>query len=219
MHLYQFVILLMVALSLSNCNNSPSEETKLWTEADRSYLITHMDRTQKELLQETQALSNHQWTILEDSSRWSIAQIVEHLVLQEEAYYRELSVIAASPPRSEWMDQVKGNDEKFLAYAYDPTPGTTGWYAQPMGRFCNTEDALTAFSNAREKAIELIQKANTDFRQQFTFRNIPKEKIDTNTDFYTIREVRDLHQLILNNIAHTDRHLSQIRKVKRLPLF
>ena len=210
-----FYACILLSFFFLSCSDSPNQQPiKLWTEIDRTFLLVHLERTRKELMIETKELNASQWYFQDDSSRWSIAQIIEHLVLQEEAYFRELSVIAASPERSDFVEKVKGNDTIFLDYATDPNPGQAGWYAEPKGRFCIKEDAISAFNTARIKAENLIKLANSDFRKQFTFRNISKEKIASNPEFYEIRTVRDLHQLVLNNIAHTDRHLHQIKKVK-----
>ena len=68
-----------------------------------------------------------------------------------------------------------------------------------------------AFLRARGKLTEFVAQTEIDLRKQFTFRKpvegIPVEEL-------SIREVRDLHQLLLTGIAHTDRHLRQIRKIK-----
>jgi len=156
-------------------------------------------------------LDNDQWNFHEDSTRWSIGEIVEHLILQEQAYWRELYVVSLAPELPQYIETVKGNDEQFLAYASDPTPGKAGWYIQPTGRFCHRVGTIEAFMQVRSQVIDLINDTEADYRKHFTFRKYPQDGLLSDPGLW---DVRDLHQLMLTNIAHNDRHLHQLRKVK-----
>jgi hypothetical protein len=69
-----------------------------------------------------------------------------------------------------------------------------------------------AFYKARGELLKLVEDTDIDFRKQFTFRT-PVEGKDITA--LKIGQVRDLHQLLLTGIAHTDRHLNQIRQIKQ----
>ena len=72
-------------------------------------------------------------------------------------------------------------------------------------------DGEAAFYKARGELTQLIEETDVDLRKQFTFR-VPVEGKDIEN--IKIGQVRDLHQLLLTGIAHTDRHLLQIRRIK-----
>lgn len=116
----------------------------------------------------------------------------------------------------EYIDRVKGNDEKFLTYSTDPITSKSDWDVTPTGRFCSKSDAILELQKVRTAIIDIIAQSDADFRQVFTFRNIPQSVIDRNPEFYTIRQVRDLHQLVLNAIAHTYRHVGQIKRIRQI---
>jgi hypothetical protein len=63
-----------------------SNSSKLWTEAEREVLLKGLERTKNEVSNEIKGLSEQQWNFKEDSTRWSIAEIVEHLITQDESF-------------------------------------------------------------------------------------------------------------------------------------
>ena len=60
------------------------QENKIWTQQDRDYLVSHLERTKAEIIDEIKDLNGNQWDFKENAERWSISQIVEHLELQDE---------------------------------------------------------------------------------------------------------------------------------------
>lgn len=196
------------------CETTPPPHKQLWTDEERTLLIEGLEASKADILDTVVEVPVDRWMFRSDSTKWSIGDVVEHLVLQDRAYHREIKVVAALPAMPQYVDQVKGNDELFLAYATDPVRSKADWDVTPTGRFCTKEAALNEFIKVRNEIINLITTSNADFRQVFTFRKIPKQVVDKNPDFYKPREVRDLHQLVLNAIGHTQRHLNQIRRIK-----
>lgn len=211
-------ILFLYLMFLASC--SPSGQTDLkedsngqiWTEKDRTLAVTELDRTTDELLSEIWSLDDDQWFYTYDQERWSIAQIIEHLTVQNELHFREIRAISKTPPADIYHDLTLDNDQYYLNYATDPKAGKAQWFLEPIGRFCTKSDAIEAFTRARGHLTDFVRETDIDLRRHFTFRR----------QLYTIEkgdilkgDVRDLHQLILTGIAHTDRHLSQIRNVKK----
>ena len=67
-------------------------------------------------------------------------------------------------------------------------------------------------SESKETVARLyVENNDVDLRKHFTFRKyiegIPLDRIKPG-------EVRDLHQLLLTGIAHTKRHVLQIKRIK-----
>lgn len=207
----------LVVLFFANC--SPLTDSKnrhsgkqIWTEKERQDLVNELDRTSRDLMLEIENLNLEQWIFQESPDRWSIAQIVEHLTVQNELHYRELSVNAQALELPQYIPVVSEWDDYFIKYATDTIKGKAKWFLEPIGRFCTKKEAIAAFNSARGNLTQLVKNAKEDFRKQFTFR--AKIAIDTLSKAKP-GQVRDLHQLVLTGIAHTERHLRQIREIKR----
>ena len=182
----------------------------VWTEAERANLIAGLDRTRDLVAQATAGLTPEQWRFREEPGRWSIAEVVEHLGLQEDMYFREIYLIAQQPPLPQFRAQVKGNDQAIMAYASDSEKAQAGWFLEPQGRWsADPGKGLASFLRSRGKLTEWVQGTRKDLRVQFTFR----EYKGTANRW----SVRDLHQLLLTTIAHTERHVNQMLNVKAHP--
>lgn len=185
---------------------------KLWTEADRQFLLSELDRTTEELRELTDRLGRDQWAFKENEFRWSIGEILEHLTVQNELDYREITVIANGPEMPEYLAVTQGQDAYFQAYATSPEKSQAKWFLQPLGRFAHWRQHQNGFLRARDGLRDFIEATEVDLRKHFTFRNNAGAKKTTDIK---IGDVRDLHQLVLTGIAHTDRHIRQIREIKK----
>jgi len=204
--LIKFSILLLFTISCT-VNVTDNPEPPVWTEADRSFLVEHFEKSRSELMNEAQNLTEEQWNFKKDSASWSIAEIVEHLGLQEDMHFREAYVISKTPEQPEIALKTVGNDEKVLSYENNPIKTIAVWFVQPLGRWKNKQDAINQFNRSRDKNIEFVGNTDKNLRVQITFRDIPDEN-----DF---RTVRNLHQIYLTTIAHTRRHIHQIEGIKK----
>ena len=219
----EIALLLGCLVFAAGCQPEPAEKVekeeivgKLWTEADRRYILEALDRTTEELLRETERLGQDQWTFRESEFRWSIAEIVEHLTLQNELHYREITALANVPEMPQYLPFTKGQDGIIEAYATAPEKAQAKWYLQPIGRFQSRRQAMDGFLRARDGLRDFVEATDVDLRRHFTFRNGAGAKP---LDELEAGDVRDLHQLLLLGIAHTDRHLRQIRELKKHPQY
>lgn len=195
---------------MSGCIKKDAPEHQndiIWTADDRNYLITELTRTRDEVISEIIDLSDNQWNFQESEERWSIAEIVEHQEVHDELYRREITVLTQLPEMASCYNLEKDQDEEILSYAHITTnnSGKSPWYLEPKGRWKSKEAAIDAFQTMRNKIIEFIQSTDKDLRKFYTPSGRGKA------------EVRDLHQLMLISIAHTDRHLKQLRRIKQHP--
>ena len=184
-------------------------KTQLWSSSDRQTLIEGLKSSQDDLLKETSGLSEIQFHFKLDSSQWSIAEVIEHLGIYEELLYWDLSNNQYTEERPDLVDKVKGIDSAMTAYATDPNKGQAPFVVQPLGRFQTKEQLLNYFNRFRVEVIKLIQETKEDFRLHFIFRPVN----------WGIWHIRDLHQYTLLWIAHTQRHLNQIKRIKLNPNF
>lgn len=203
----------LLVLLLGCAQEGPKEDQGgWWTERERQLILSELDRTTNALRTAIEGITEAQWNFREDPARWSIAEIVEHLEMQNQLHYRELSVVSKAPQYLQYRSITQGKDTFFTKYGTDPKPGKAQWFLEPLGRFCSIADGRLAFLRARQELTQLVETTPIDFRKQFTFR-APVEGKELKE--IKIGQVRDLHQLLLTGIAHTDRHLNQIRKIKQ----
>lgn len=214
-----FIAILFFALG---CTSEPVQQAenesvpvasseKLWTESDRRFILAELDRTTKALRNATEDLGDDQWFFQENENRWSMAAIVEHLTVQNELHYREITALAKVPEMPQYLPATTGQDEHFRAYATAPENSQAKWYLQPIGRFGYRRQSIDAFLRARDGLRDFVESTDVDLRKHFTFRAGAGEKPIAELQ---PGDVRDLHQLLLTGIAHTDRHLRQIRNIK-----
>jgi hypothetical protein len=211
--------ILILLLFLTNltvfCQTSASSSGKIWTESERENLLKGLERTKNEVFLEIKGLSEQQWNFKEDSTRWSISEIVEHLITQDESYTKEIWTCLSQPELPQFIDRAKGNDHVFVEYSEDPLKANAG-FLSPFGRYCSKEKTEFAYNRIRNALFGTVKNSKDDFRQHFTFRNFKFDGQLTNAETYN---VRDMHQIVLTCISHTDRHLKQLRKVKNHPKY
>ena len=195
----------------TNVYTNETSISRLWTEEDRLFILSGLDRTTEEVKREAEDLSEAQSKFRESNGRWNITEIIEHLEVQNELHFREIRAISKTPKLPEYIEIAKGMDSHYLAYSTDSVRGKAQWFLEPIGRFTSMEKALEAFLRTRSYFTDFVRSTDVDFRRHFTFRrnleNIELSEIKPG-------DVRDLHQLVLTGIAHTDRHLAQIRRIK-----
>ncbi|MDX2304375.1 MAG: DinB family protein [Microscillaceae bacterium] len=192
----------------SNSDQNPYK--RLWTPSEQKFLVQELNRNRLEIMSQVSDLTPEQWNFKEADYRWSIAEIIEHLEVHDELFYRELWVLTQLP---EMLPQglEHTEDKKILLYAEitGQNRGEAPWYLVPRGRWCSKEDALSAYQRGRNYLIEFVRSSKKDFRKYIT----PTGSAQGDTG------LRDLHQLMLISIAHSDRHLKQLKLVKEHPNF
>lgn len=213
------LILFLILATLQSCKTTGAEESaqelatnKLWTAEDRAFILDELAGTTNALKLETENLTEEQASIRVKKDAWSITEIIEHLEVQNELHFREIRAISKTPQLLEYVAIAKGNDSYFQGYATDTVKGKSQWFLEPLGRFGTKTAALDAFLRVRCHFTEFLANTDIDLRKHFTFRRqlefVDDHKIKPG-------DVRDLHQLLLTGIAHTDRHLAQIKRIKQ----
>jgi hypothetical protein len=197
----QFFTLL---IAIGFVSTSFAQQPRLWTEKDRQYLKENLTRTREAVINETKNLSQAQWNFKESPDRWSISQIVEHLAIWETLIQREISQALVWGPKPELINNGR-TDSSVLAFLGEEKPHISTEYTKPftftvpMG-LNEGKNNLTWFVKMRNEGIGFTDSTTTDLR------------------YYFMRAGRgNIHQLFITMFGHTDRHLIQLRKVKRHP--
>ena len=121
-----------------------------WTEEERQYLLSELERTKDELSTIVSPLTEEEWLSKVSPDTWSVAEIVEHLEVQEENYFREMFLVTNTKQDLSNQNYTNGKDEQFLAYATDPAEGNSGFALAAIGRFCTKQQTINAFNRMRD---------------------------------------------------------------------
>ena len=186
--------LILAAFHSANC-----QIVRLWTEKDRVYLAENLERTKLEIIKQAKDLSQLQWSYREDSTQWSIAQVVEHLGLYERIFAQEADIML-SIPADPLLDSLSKPDTSYLNWMSDPSPHKAEWNAEPLG-LMKGADNLKFFLFGRDHIIDFIRNTTYDLKSHFTFRWGQERR-------------RSIHALMVVHFGHTDRHLKQILRIK-----
>jgi DinB superfamily len=181
-----------------------AQDTTIWTEADRTYLLQNLTRSKEALIKETQGLTDEQWNFKESPDRWSIKEITEHIGIWELLILHEISRALRGGRQPELNKKAKPDStyyefimEEKAHFAAEYTKPFT--YTLPMG-LAEGKDYLAWVLKMRNESIEYIKTAKEDLRFYFHYPGRPS-----------------VHQRYITMFGHTDRHLRQIMKVKAHP--
>jgi len=176
---------------------------QLLTEDERRTLSLHFDRTEEALLVEVRDLSDAEWRFKPTDDTWSIANIVEHLVVIEETVHGVVEKMEHAPPADPGrsssivdqyvMTEAPNRANKLIAPAM----------AQPQGRY------------ADRKSIEFFVKGRARTREIFETTPYLRGRLLPHPMF----GLWDGYQWLLATSAHTERHTEQIRELKTHPAF
>ena len=204
-----FAALLLACGGRERNDGVENQRSGSWTGEERSFLVNGLKKVQTDLQKEVAELNEAQWFFKPDTNAWSISEVVEHLEVHDELFRREITVITQFPEMTHLSHLATDKDEDLLAYSQitDQNIAKAPWYLKPLGRWSSGEDALSAFNRVRDQLIRFIRETDKDLRKYYS----PSGKGEA--------AYRDLHQLMLVSIAHANRHLEQIRRIKNHPDF
>jgi hypothetical protein len=194
------IILITLLTALTLC--AAAQETLLWTENDRSYLLENLIRSRDELLKETEGLSQKQWSFKESEDRWSINQVVEHLAIFELIFDREISIALRGKPKPEFNKDVKA-DSYYADFIMEEKPHVTiestkpFTFSVPLG-LNDIRNNIAWFVKMRNESVEYVKTTKDDLRL-----------------YYRNASNANLHQTYIYVFGHIDRHLRQIKKIKQ----
>lgn len=174
------------------------------TAEERSKVSQYLAATRDELARAIQGLSAAQWQFKPAPDRWSIAEVVEHLVIVEN---RVQSRFANWPEGAEESNPERipsEMDARILAEVPVRTPRIQAPpQIVPTGQWMTTE-ALERFRRGRDQTLRLL--ASTPALRSYSMP-------------HPIFGPWDGYQWLLAAAAHCERHIDQIREVKASPQF
>ena len=171
---------------------------KTWTEKDEKALVENFLRTKAEINEETKKLTDAQWTFKEDATKWSIAQVVEHLynwslITQQNVRY---SIQVGENPAL----AAKGlSDSVVTTFIWEERPHKSPDHTIPTG-LISGDNNRKIFNAKYDEIISFIEKSDLNFR--LYLRPFGDEYQE------------DVVQQFIIHYGHVDRHLRQIKRIK-----
>ena len=179
---------------------------KTLTSQEREFATQFMVTTRDTLLMDVKGLTPAQLNFKADSTRWSVAQCVEHIALAEAALTMAYQQGLNSPADPAKRDSVKYTDQQIIHFLTDRSRKFQApEMLKPVGTFGSFQASLDSFVARRNRNIEFVKTTQADLRDHFvTFPGVG---------------VVDDYQVILFMVSHSKRHTMQLEEVKASPGF
>ena len=169
------------------------------SDVDRRRLLAHLEMTAAWLGDEVSDLSAAQVRFRPAPDRWSVAEVLEHLVVVGEIYWTDLQAALQQPPgRGSAM-----TDAEVLWYGIDRTRREQAIPSErPPGQLRDVPKALDEYRRHQERLVQYVKTTRDDLRGHI---------VD--------RQGCDAYQWALLISTHEQRHILQIREIKAHPGF
>jgi DinB superfamily len=165
------------------------------TTAEREHVVAHLQMTQAWLTDEVSSLSATQLNFRPGPDRWTVAEVVQHLVVAEPNYWKLLNDALKQPPKK-LAEQA--TDADVLWYGIDRTQHEkTSSNQNPKGQSIDTGQAMKTFLSMHAQLLQMARSSNEDLRGHA----VPDWGVDA-------------YQCLLEISTHEQRHILQIREIK-----
>jgi len=165
------------------------------TQAEREHLVAHLEMTQAWLMDEVSALSPTQLNFRPAPDRWTVAEVVQHLVVAEPNYWKLLHDALKQPPRK--LGE-QATDADVLWYGIDRTRHEkTSSDQNPKDQHIDAAQALKTFLGMHAQLLAMARSTDEDLRAHA----VPEWGVDA-------------YQCLLEISSHEQRHILQIREIK-----
>jgi len=169
--------------------------------SERKFAVDYYNKTKEHLLSDIKGLN-----FKADSSRWSVAQCVEHIALAETAIWQWCQHMMQQPATPEKRSEMKFTPEQVIQRMTDRSSKFKAPDAiQPSGKFPSTEAATQAFISRRDSTITYIKMTQDDLKDHFIQ--------------HPVMGTLDLYEGLIIIAAHSARHTLQIEEVMANPNF
>jgi hypothetical protein len=170
------------------------------TQTEREHLVAHLEMTQAWLTDEVSGLSAAQLNFRPAPDRWTVAEVVQHLVISEPNYWKLLQDALKQPPKK--LDK-QATDAAVLWYGIDRTRHEkTTENQNPQEQVIDSAQALKTFLSMHAQLLDMARSTNEDLRGHA----VPDWGVDA-------------YQCLLEISTHEQRHILQIREIKASPGF
>jgi hypothetical protein len=173
----------------------------VFTEKDREFALKYLGETKADFVKELTGVSDAQLNFRAGPTRWTIAEIAEHIIVTENALFGLITGQIMKAPAPEGKDNFRARDTGVvLAITNRSQKFTAPEIVRPNGRWKTRDELLTNFEKTRNQTIDFMRGNKDDLRGHFMEN--------------PLMGVIDGYQWFLFAIGHSERHLAQLKEVK-----
>lgn len=165
------------------------------TDLERQRLLSHMEMTAAWLADEVATLTPTQLAFRRAPGEWSIAQVLDHVLVVAPIYWNDLQNAVKAPPRP---GATNTTDDNMLWYGIDRTYREKAIPTEvPKGDIKDAQRALSEYRKLHERLRDYLRSTKDDLRAHV----VPRQGCDA-------------YQWALLISTHEQRHILQIREIK-----
>lgn len=174
------------------------------TEAEKQEAVAQLNRSRAGVVEATKGLSAAQWSFKPGPERWSVAEILEHIVIVEDFLLEITSNKVMKSAAGEADRDYKATDKLVLNAIADRTrKAQAPEPVVPTGRW-TPQETLDRFLKSRERTTQFLMSTP----------GLRDHVADS-----PLGQPLDAYQWLLYISAHSERHTKQILEVKADPNF
>ena len=191
----------LIGLLAMGISAQPAQDAKM-TATERAELIDRLQKTEQELMQLVAGVTDAQWTFKPAPERWSIAEVVEHIVLAEAMMF-DLAVRSLDrPPDPKWDATLAKTDTLRKALPNRSRRVDAPAAIKPQ-QAMSRADLMARYGEQRQRALAYARDSDRPV----------KAHTAPNPFFGDL----NAHQWLLYIPLHNERHNQQIAEVKTTP--
>jgi hypothetical protein len=184
---------------------APWNHAQVLTTAELERATAHLNRTSAAFLASTKGLSEAQLSFKPGPTRWSVAEVSEHIAAAEDFLMGMIQEqVMKAPARTEPANLKEIDDFVLMAITDRTKKATAPEPLVPTKRFGSADGASNHFKESRAKTLAFL-KNTKDLRGHAVDSPLGKKL--------------DAYQWVLFISGHTERHTKQIDEVKADPAF
>jgi len=173
------------------------------TADERKFVVGELRASEARLMDVVRGVTAAQANFKPAPERWSIAEVLEHLVVWESFMLGAIQGALNSAAAPEKQAEVAGKDALVLGLAGSrDKPLKAREAAQPARRWNDVDEMLAEFRARRARTIEFAETTQADLRSHF-FAHVTFGDLDC-------------YQWLVAMGQHTQRHVEQIAESKRV---
>lgn len=172
------------------------------TTDERQFVVGQLRLSEVRLVEAVRGVTAAQANFRTGPERWSIAEVLEHLVVWEGFMLGAVRGALESPAEPEKRASVAGKDALALGLATSrDKPLKSREAARPTGRWSDAGTMLAAFKARRAQTVEFAENTQAELRSHF-FAHVAFGDLDC-------------YQWLVVMGQHTLRHVGQIEEIMR----
>jgi len=168
------------------------------TDLERQRLIAHLDMTAGWLVDEVSGLSTAQLSFRRGPGTWSILEVLDHLNVTGDIYWRALQAALKAPTGRKTMM----TDTDILWYGIDRSNREQAIPSEVPKGLVDVRAGLDTYRQQHGRLLQYVRTTQDDLRAHFVER-----------------QRCDAYQWALLVTTHEQRHVLQIREIKADPRF